>query len=96
MSSPLRKKSQIEIEIVSEINKSHGRPKKYQKDIPQKVKRKVGNHALTLGTSSAIKEYFVKYSKFTFIRTSVNNWKNKCKTGRDNFILKKVGKQLLG
>ena len=27
-----------------------------------------------------------------FIRTSVNNWKNKCKTGGDNFVFKKVGR----
>ena len=49
----------------------------YQKEIPEKVKREVGNHALTFGTSSAIKKFSVKYPKFTFIRTSVNNSKNK-------------------
>ena len=62
----------------------------YQKEIPEKVKREVGNHALIFGTSSAIKKFSVKYPKFTFIRTSVNNWKNKCKTGGDNFVFKKV------
>ena len=76
----------------NEIDKSHGRPKKYQKEIPEKVKREVGNHALTFGTSSAIKKISVKYPKFRFIRTSVNNWKNKCKTGDDTFVFKKVGR----
>ena len=47
---------------------------------------------MTFGTSSAIKKFSVKYPKFTFIRTSVNNWKNKCKTGGDNFVFKKVGR----
>ena len=56
---------------VNEINKSHGRPKKYQKEISEKVKREVGNHTLTFGTSLAIKKVSVKYPKFTFIRTSV-------------------------
>ena len=41
-------------------------------------------------TSSAIKKFSVKYPKFTFITTSVNNWKNKCKTGCDNFVFKKA------
>ena len=72
------------------INHRVGRPKKYQKEIPEKVKREVGNHALTFGTSSAIKKCSVKYPKFRFIRTSVNNWKNKCKTGGDTFVFKKV------
>ena len=77
----------------NEIDKSHGRPMKYQKEIPEKVKREVGNHALTFGTSSAFKKFSVKYPKFRFIRTSVNNWKNKCKTGCDTFVFKKVGRQ---
>ena len=76
----------------NEIDKSHDRPKKYQKEIPEKVKREVGNHALTFGTSSAIKKFSVKYLKFRFIRTSVNNWKNKCKTGGDTFVFKKAGR----
>ena len=59
---------------------------------PQKVKREVGNHALIFETPSAIKTFYIKYPKFTFIRTSLNNWKNKCKTGCDNFVFKKVGR----
>ena len=51
----------------NEIDKSHGRPKKYQKEIPEKVKREVGNHALTFGTSSAIKTFSVKYPKFRLL-----------------------------
>ena len=35
---------------------------------------------------------FRKVSEFTFIRTLVNNRKNKCKTGGDNFVFKKVGR----
>ena len=76
----------------NEIDKSRGRLKKYQKEIPEKVKREVGNHALTFGTSSAIKKFSVKYPKNRIIRTSVNNWKNKCKTRGDTFVFKKVGR----
>ena len=45
----------------------------------KKLKREDGNQALTFGTLSAIKKLSVKYTKFMFIRTSVNNWKNKCR-----------------
>ena len=76
----------------NDTDKSHGRPKKYKKEIPEKVKREVGNHALTFGTSSAIKNFSVKYPKFRFIRTSLNNWKNKCKTRGEIFVFKKVGR----
>ena len=38
------------------------------------------------------KKFTVKYPKFRFIRTSVNNWKNKFKTGTDSFVFKKVGR----
>ena len=52
---------------------------------------------MTFGKSSAIKTFPVKYTKFRFIRTSVNNWKIKCKTRGDSFVFKKAGRpNLLG
>ena len=42
---------------VNEIDKSHGRPKKYSR----KVKKEVGNHPLTFGASPATKQFSVKY-----------------------------------
>ena len=78
---------------VDEIKKSHSRPKQYQKQIPENVKREVGKYASIFGTSSAIKKFSLKYPKHSFIRTSVNNWKNKFKEGRDgDVVLKKVGR----
>ena len=35
---------------VYDIDKLHGRPKKYQKEHPRKVKREVGNHTLPFVT----------------------------------------------
>ena len=64
---------------VNEIDKSHGSPKKNQKEIPD-----IWNIIIS-----------VKYLKFTFIRTSVNNQKNKCKAGVSNFFIKKVGRSNL-
>ena len=42
--------------------------------------------------TSLKKRFSVKHPKFTLIRTSMNNWKNKCKTGIDNFVFKKEGR----
>ena len=53
---------------------------------------KIGNHALTFETLSAIIIFSVKFPKFTFTSTLVNNWKSKFKTGGDNFLFKKVGR----
>ena len=76
-----------------EIKKSHNRPKQYTKQIPESVKREFGRYASIFGTSSAIKKFSLKYLKHSFIRTSVNNWKNKFKGSHDGDVaLKKVGR----
>ena len=57
------------------------------------MKREVGKHASIFGTSFATKKFLLKYPKHSFIRTSVNNWKNKFKRSRDgDVVLKKVGR----
>jgi len=78
--------------VAAEIDKSATRAKKYQKTIPEDVRKEVGQYALIHGTSSAIKKYSSKYTKYNFIRTSVNNWKNKFKGGRNDVVFKKVGR----
>ena len=76
---------------LNEIDKSYGRPKKYEKEIPEKVKREIENHALTFRTLSAIKKIFRKVSEI-YVLELLNNWKNKCRTGGDKFAFQKVGK----
>ena len=55
--------------------------KKYQVEIPAKVKKEVGLCARDFGTASAIKKFTTKYPKYSFIRTTVNTWKKKCNDG---------------
>ena len=76
--------------VEDEIQKSCSRPVKYQKAIPEKIKKEVGIHGNIFGTASAIKTFSIKYKKYTFNRTTVNSWKAKCKN--TNAVFKKAGR----
>ena len=39
------------------------------------------------GTKSALEKFGKKYPKYTFIRTSVNNWKKKFEKEKKNMIM---------
>ena len=56
-----------------EIQKLYERPKKYLKDIPEMIKKKVGIHTSDFGTASAIKEFTMKYPTYSSVRTTVNS-----------------------
>ena len=71
-----------------EMQKTYKRPKKYQVEIPPKIKKEVGLYARDFGTASAIKKLTTKIKKFTtnyrkysFIRNTGNTWKKKCNDG---------------
>ena len=82
--------SNAELQYVSkEIESSRAKSKEYQKGIPKHLKKEIWNHALTY--ASAVKKYSAKYPKYKIIRTSVNNWKTKCKSG-DDVVFKKAGR----
>ena len=49
--------------------------KKYQIDLPSKVKYKVGKDAHRYGTQPSVTHFHGKYQKYTLKRTTVNNWK---------------------
>ena len=86
--------TKAEITLVEdEIQKSCSRPDKYQKGIPEEIKKEVGTYANIYGTASAIKKFPTKYEKYTFNRTTVNSWKAKSKNksvfnkaGRPNIL----------
>ena len=84
-----------------EIQKSCSRPDKYQKGIPEEIKKEVGTYTNIYGTASAIRKFSTKYEKYTFNRATVNSWKAKSKNksvfnkaGRPNIpgenLIKKV------
>ena len=57
-----------------EIQKTYERKKKYQVEIPAKIK-KVDLYARDFGAASTIKKFTNKYPKYFFVRATVNNWK---------------------
>ena len=53
--------TKAEITLVEdEIQKSCSRPDKYQKGIPEEIKKEVGTYANIYGTASAIKKFSTK------------------------------------
>ena len=68
--------NQAEISIVSNEIKSYTQPRKnYNTSVPERIKNEVGEYALIHGTKSALEKFGKKYPKYTFTRTSVDNWK---------------------
>ena len=74
-----------------EIQKTCERPKKYQVEIPAKIKKEVGLYARDFDTASAIKKFTTKYPKYSFISTTVNTWKKKCNDGYWT-VIKRIGR----
>ena len=64
--------------------------KKYQKAVPETIKREVGMQVKIYGTASAIKNFSSKYAKYNFNRTTLNSWKAKCKVA--NPTIKRAGR----
>ena len=74
-----------------EIQKTYERSKKYQVEIPAKIKKEAGLYARDFATTSAIKKFTTKYLKYYFIRIRVNTWKKKYNDG-DFTVVKRIGR----
>ena len=46
-------------------------------NIPSRIKEEVGKYTHTYGTQAAIKRFKSRYPHYTFLRTTINNWKRK-------------------
>ena len=57
--------------------------KKYS-TVPRHIKNEVGEYSLLNGTKLAVEKFKKKYPKYTFIRTSINNWKNKIQRDKND------------
>ena len=78
LSSAFGSINQAEISIISNKIKSYTQPRKnYNTLVPERIKNEVGKYALIHGTKSALEKFGKKYPKYTYIRTSLNNWKKK-------------------
>ena len=71
--------------VAKEIQKSCNQKVKYQKAVPDTIKKEVDMYAKIYGTASAIKNLSSKYAKYYFSRTTVNSWKAKCKVANPTF-----------
>ena len=88
--------------VTKQIQKSCNQKVKYQKAVPETIKKEGGMYAKVYGTASAIKKFWFKYAKYNFNRTTVNSWKAKCKnanptfekTGRPNLLDETLLKKL--
>ena len=70
--------NQGEISIISNEIKSYTQPQKnYKTSVPERIKNEVGEYALIDEAKSVLEKFGKKYSKYTFISTSVINWKKK-------------------
>ena len=76
--------------VAKEKQKSCNQKVKYQKGVPEIIKKEVGMYAKVYGTASAIKKFSPKYAKYNLNRTMVNSYKTKCKVASPTF--KKAGR----
>ena len=96
-----------QLSMVTDEIESASRPrKKYNKNIPDKIKVKIG--AILHGTKAALEHFSNLHSKFKFVRTSAYKWKLgtlkkrkiDCKMGRPNLLsqdmLRKVKDIVIG
>ena len=74
--------------VAKEIQKSCNKKVKYQKAVPETIKKEVGMYAKVYTTASSIKKLSSKYAKYNFNRTTVNSWKAKRKVA--NLLLKRL------
>ena len=69
--------------IAEEMKSSCQSRKHYNTKVPESIKSEVGNYGLVHGTKAVLEKFGKKYPKYTFVRTSVNNWKKKISDGKD-------------
>jgi len=89
--------SQSEIILVeNEVQKSTMPRQHYNKQVPEKMKREVGQYAVYHGASAAVKHFNQIYPNYVFRRTTVNSWKTKIKTSKSqnsqDVVFKKKGR----
>ena len=79
--------------VAKEIQKSCNQRIKYQKAVPETVKKEVGMYTKVYGAALVIKKFLSKYPNYDFNMTTVNSWKAECKVA--NPTLKKAGRRNL-
>ena len=69
--------SAVNAELESFSKKKERQGSSYNTNIPSHIKEEVRKYAYTYGTQAAIKRFKSKYPHYTFLSTTINNWKLK-------------------
>ena len=69
--------------VENEITKSAQVRKHYNKIVPETIKGEAGKYALLHETKATVERFNKAYPKYTFVRTTINNWKFKLKKEKD-------------
>ena len=78
--------------VENEIKKSRQVRKHYNRIVLEKIKGEAGKYALLHGTKATVERFSKVYPKYTFVRTTINNWKLKMKKEKNGkTIFKKKG-----
>ena len=86
--------NQAELHAINEEMKSGVQPRKhYNTSVPERIKNEVGEYALIIGTKSALEKFSTKYPEYTFVGTSVNNWKKKIENDKKQNIVTVIAKK---
>ena len=86
--------SQAELHAISEEVKPSVQPRKhYNTSVPERIKNEVGEYALINGTKSALEKFNTKYPQYTFVKTSVNNWKKKIENDKKQNIVTVIARK---
>ena len=85
--------NQAEFHAISKEVKSSVQPRKYYNtSVPKRTKNEVGEYAMINGTISVLEKFNTKYPQYTFVRTSVNNWKKKIENDKKQNIVTVIAK----
>ena len=86
--------NQAELHAITEEVKSSVQPRKHCNiNVPEWIKNEVGEYALINRTKSALEKFNTKYPQYTFVRTSVNNWKKKIENDKKQNIVTVIAKK---
>ena len=84
--------TQAEVDMAKDkVKKESAKRQKYQ-NVTEKVRKEVRRYALIHGTKAAVDKYSKIFPKYDLKCTSVNTWKTKCKSNKENTLIKKSGR----
>ena len=78
--------SAVNAELESFGKEKRRKDSSYNTNIPFRVKEEFGKYAYSNGTQVALNCFILKYVQYTFLRTSINNWKRKFNNQKEDLL----------